>query len=134
MLLMDMSFRCTSRTRRQGRTPSVSKSSSREGAVCVSTCLSMNLLLLSFDSDSDWLIFPSPLFSQGEYRLQGQAETNQDKNKYNTPKYRFVVRFVSLKDSSSVHHSLCTSQLSIYVAYVAYYYHRVMLYLLTLVL
>uniref|UniRef100_A0A8R7P064 Uncharacterized protein n=1 Tax=Triticum urartu TaxID=4572 RepID=A0A8R7P064_TRIUA len=103
-IIVPLPFRCTSRSRRQGRTPSVSKSSSREGAIC------------------------------GEDRLSVQAETNQDKDKYNTPKYRFVVRFVSLKDSSSVHHSLCTSQLSIYVAYVAYYYHRVMLYLLTLVL
>uniref|UniRef100_A0A8R7P2V5 Uncharacterized protein n=1 Tax=Triticum urartu TaxID=4572 RepID=A0A8R7P2V5_TRIUA len=64
-IIVPLPFRCTSRSRRQGRTPSVSKSSSREGAIC------------------------------GEDRLSVQAETNQDKDKYNTPKYRFVVRFTN---------------------------------------
>lgn len=45
--------------------------------------------------------FSSPLFSETsltegktDYRARIRL-INQDKNKYNTPKYRFVVRFVS---------------------------------------
>jgi hypothetical protein len=73
-------------------TSSVSKSSSREGAVCLG-CFANDLFLLwAMLFDSMYLFLLSA--GKTDYRARIRL-INQDKNKYNTPKYRFVVRFVS---------------------------------------
>lgn len=43
---------------------------------------------------SHWFVFWNITEGKTDYRARIRL-INQDKNKYNTPKYRFVVRFVS---------------------------------------
>lgn len=88
--------RPSSRRRRPGHTSSVFKWNSREGDVRSLPALQLTFfwVLGSFFS---WDSLPF-FFTEGKTDYRARIRLiNQDKNKYNTPKYRFVVRFVSLK-------------------------------------
>lgn len=89
-----ISYRCLWKLKSQGPTPSGSKSSSREGEVCNWYLVRLWSVMFLWNAD-DWILSLTRVEGKTDYRARIRL-INQDKNKYNTPKYRFVVRFVSL--------------------------------------
>lgn len=95
-IVAELCCRPLSKCRRLGLTLSVSRSSSREGEV------KRLFSFVIFDVCSILFVIKISLMSLFCYCVEGKTDyrartrlINQDKNKYNTPKYRFVVRFVS---------------------------------------